>query len=196
MSYNDIGIGAHLIWSFPSPFKFLTQDKQPVFQNSSLRYHKLSLKTDHTFISQKRVFTRVSGSSLFELGRGRPYHYVRGYSNNTFKGWQIHSLNLEYTLPLFEIQKGLGTGPLFFRGIDITFLSDHLILKGQYFDSENQAQPVQANRLFSSLGIESKLNTTLGYRWPLSVGFGLYYGLDRRASGGLHVGFNLELGLH
>ena len=191
--YNDIQVGVHFVWSFPSPFRFLTQNKQPVFQNSSLRYHKFSLKTDHTFISNKKVFTRVAGSSLFKLEKDRPYHYIRGYSNNTFQGWQIHSLNLEYTLPLFEIQKGLGTGPLFFQGIDITFLSDHLILKGQYLSKKKIIQS-DADRLFSSLGIESKLNTTVGYHYPLSVGLGLYYGLDRQV-GGLHIGFNAGLEL-
>ena len=186
-SYSQVTLGTHLIWSFASPLKFLTRDKQPVSQNSSLRYHSLSLRTDHTFTSSKNMLISVYGP----LGLRPMSNYIRGYPQDTFSGWQIHSLNLEYTFPLFEIQKGLGTGPLFFKGVDITLLSDHLLLKGQYFDTQNNRQSTNANRLFSSIGIDAKLNITLGYSLPLFLGVGLYYGFDRDVSEGLQFAFSI-----
>ena len=190
-SHNQINLGAHLVWSFSSPFKFLTRDKQPLFQNSSLRYHQLSLKTDHVFISSKDFRNSVSGSSFFTFGEKSP-PYIRGYLEGTFRGWQIHALNLEYTFPLFEIQKGLVKGLLFFKNLDVTLLSDHLLLRGSYFDAQNDQQMTNADRLFSSIGIEAKLNLGLGYSHVhFFVETGLYYGLDRSVSGGPQFAFSI-----
>ncbi len=187
-SSSQTSLGIHLIWSFASPFKFLTRNKQPRFQNSSFKYHELSLKTDHIFSSYS---FQISNPSLFTFGE-QPPPYIRGYPESAFGGRQVHSLNLEYTFPLFEIQKGLGKGLLFFKRVDITLLSDHLILKGNYFDTQNNLQPTNMDRLFSSIGIETKLNMALGYsNVHFVLGGGLYYGLDRNVSEGLQFAFSI-----
>ena len=186
--YNQVNLGAYLIWSFASPLKLLTRDRQPKFQNSSLKYHALSLRTHHTFTSSKDIFTSVFGP----LEKRPTSHYIRGYAENTFEGWQIHSLNLEYTFPLFEIQKGLGKGLLFFKGLNMTLLSDHLLLKGVYFDTQNNLQITNANHLFSSIGVETKLNIALGYsNIHFFLGGGLYYGLNRDVAEGLQYALTL-----
>ena len=188
-SYSQTSLGGRLTWSFASPLKFLTRNKQPKFQNSSSKYHKLSLKTDHVFSSYS---LSISNPSLFIFGE-QPPPYVRGYPESAFNGRQVHSLNLEYTFPFFEIQKGIGKGLLFLKKLDITLLSDHLLLRGSYFDTQNNLRPTDADRLFSSIGIEGKLNMALGYsNVHFVLGGGLYYGLDRNVAEGLQFAFTIS----
>ena len=152
----------------------------------------MSLRTDHVFISSKEFRNSVAGSSFFTFGR-KPPPYIRGYLEGTFRGWQIHTLNLDYTFPLFQIQKGLVKGLLFFKNVDLTLLSDHLLLKGAYFDTQNNQLSTNANRLFSSVGVETKLHLGLGYsNVHFFIGTGVYYGFDRDVSKG--VQFFLTLG--
>ena len=43
-SYNQINIGAQLVWSFPSPFKFLVSNQQPLFQKLLLKIPSIVFK--------------------------------------------------------------------------------------------------------------------------------------------------------
>lgn len=190
-AYNEITGGLQLTWRFPNP---LGSSKPPAFQNDSLRYHSVLFKSNHTFkqITNSRYYiqtTAVGYNTWFRM----PLYHIRGYPSGTFGGRRLHSFNLEYTLPIWNIQKGYGTHPLFLRNMDLRWVFDAIALEGSYIDRSYRLRPVKANGFFSSLGAELRLNTTVEYRFPFSMSLGIYYGFQRYAQGGWHIGWNLQI---
>ena len=189
-SLNEVETGFLLVWSFPSPLRWMLKKKQPLKQNSSLRYHEFSLRTDHTF-TQHPLGYFVATS--IPLRRRNPQHLIRGYPEETFGGRQLHSLNLEYAFPFLNIYRGMGTMPLFFRNTDMVFVLDSLILKGDYRKNpDDKGTKTHFDRLFTSIGMELKWNITLGYDLPISLRTGIYYGLNKDIAKKLNFGLSFE----
>ena len=194
-AYQALTTGANLVWTFSNP---LGSRKQPVLQNSDLKYHALLLKTDHSFQQPGSPYYVASSSSGYDeewMPLFRGLHLMRGYPSGAFFGQRLHSANLEYTFPLIEIQKGYGTSFLFFREIDMAMVFDAIALDGYYINQDKQGVSVNPNRLFSSIGAELKLNTTVRYVFPVTIGLGVYYGFQKNAQGGLHIGLITQIAL-
>ena len=87
--------------------------------------------------------------------------------------------NLEYRLPLWRVQRGLGTWPVFVRSVHGAVFAD----AGQAWRSEFRSRDVR-----QSFGIELSADTVLGYSLPVTVTAGAAWrhgGVEDRQSGAM-----------
>lgn len=110
---------------------------------------------------------------------------LRGYPSGAFTGRSLVNANLEYRFIAADLLLGRGSLPWFIRNLESRVFLDGVALDGAYFNSERaRFELTEFNRPYLGTGLEFQLNTTAAYHLPLTVILGLYYGLDRRASGG------------
>lgn len=88
--------------------------------------------------------------------------------------------SIEYRMPLFEIERGLWTWPIYFERAHLGFIYDYLSLRNNHNDEEVKA----------SYGVAVRLDFVLGYLWQatLGVGFARHTHPDKEAS--IWVGIN------
>ncbi len=95
--------------------------------------------------------------------------YLRGYEPRTVQGNQFHLLNLEYRQELLQIERGIGTLPIYFRRISIAALSD----LGTAFETELDVD----RNLRASVGGALRLDAFFGYFVPGTFEVGYSHGL-------------------
>ena len=120
---------------------------------------------------------------------------MRGYPSAGFIGRSMANINLEYNFPLTSLRLGYGLLPFFARDLRGRVFVDAVSLDGLYYKAPLRSySPVNFSRQFYSSGGELILNSTLAYHLPMSVTFGLYYGFDEQAGGGLMPFLTLGIG--
>ncbi len=95
--------------------------------------------------------------------------FLRGYEPRAVQGNQFHLLNLEYRQELLQIERGLGTLPIYFRRISIAGLSD----VGTAFDNQLDID----RNVKASVGGALRLDAFFGYFVPGTFEIGYSHGL-------------------
>lgn len=120
---------------------------------------------------------------------------LRGYPSGTFIGRKTLNANLEYALPVFDVNRGLGTFPMFWRALEIAAFVDSMAVDGAAYNSVDRAYYVtDLSHYFMSTGAELRLSTTASYQLPVRFTIGAYYGLNERYGGGFTPFLGLGLG--
>ncbi|MBW2731555.1 MAG: PD40 domain-containing protein [Deltaproteobacteria bacterium] len=94
--------------------------------------------------------------------------YLRGYAPGTFYGDQYHLLNIEYRAPLWQIERGLSSLPLYFNRIHLAAFAD--VGHAFFGDFEPDALKV-------GVGGEALVEFVVGYFVPLTLRIGYARGL-------------------
>ncbi|HMN68735.1 MAG TPA: hypothetical protein PKC28_09390, partial [Bdellovibrionales bacterium] len=134
----------------------------------------------------------VGGNYLINLANSQ--FLLRGYPSGTFVGRKAVSGNFEYALPALDLDRGLGSFPLFFRSLELAFFVDTMAVDGAgYRPDFNVYTRSRLREFYTGTGAELRLATTTAYHLPLSLTLGAYYGLNDRFGGGftpfLGIGF-------
>ena len=119
---------------------------------------------------------------------------MRGYLTGNFIAQNAANASLEYVFPLKYSYSGWGTFPLFSRNWHGRIVADAITMDGVFFDQDaNVFRGTDFGEFFYGGGGEIHWQTTIGYHMPFRAFFGLYYGANDRASGGVQtfVGFGL-----
>lgn len=146
----------------------------------------LDLQTEVVALGEKTL----GGNYLASLLNSS--YLMRGYPSGAFVGRSLWNLNLEYSLPFWDIYQGPGSFPLFFNHLELAVFTDAVAVDGGFYDIDrNLYRSSKIEDSFWSSGLEFRLKTTAAYHMPLDFTFGLYYGYDRKAGGG----FTTFLGL-
>lgn len=87
---------------------------------------------------------------------------VRGYTTGELAGQQAVAFSLQYRLPPWSIERGLGEWPLFFDDLSLAIFAD----------AGTAGTPLSLSNLRYSVGAELRLSTTLFYTLP-GVNFNL-----------------------
>ncbi len=160
--------------------------------------HAISWKVNGFYIPNDDVnaYNGVATDSLQLNADGMTArHVLRGYANNQFHGTQMLSTNIEYRFPLFKIKKGYGTKPFYMDRLHAAVFYDAVQLKGIGYSEENlRSQRLQLTTTVASAGAEIKLDTTVGYVFPLTFILGYYVPLNTEFRKDPSVGFALGLG--
>lgn len=120
---------------------------------------------------------------------------LRGYPTGTFVGRSMTTLNMEYSLPIRNINSGFSTSAFFLKDLFATAFVDALTTDGAAFSAEKRGyyRKRWGEDIFTGTGLELTLNTTVGFHLPLFFKLGLYYGFDTAYQGGfnsfLAIGF-------
>jgi len=135
----------------------------------------------------------VGGNYLINLANSQ--FLLRGYPSGTFVGRKVVNANLEYSIPLTDLDRGFGTFPVFLRNLDFALFTDVMAVDGRGFDQERSAYTrTSLSENYMGAGGEFRLNTTSFYHLPLSLTVGLYYGFNDRFGGGFSPFFGFGFG--
>jgi outer membrane protein assembly factor BamA len=95
--------------------------------------------------------------------------YLRGYPSNAFSGWLYALGSVEYRLPIFEIEKGILTLPVYLRRLHACAFVD-----------VGGASPngIDTNIAKVGVGGELRLDMLLGYYLPMTLRLGYGRGLS------------------
>ena len=108
------------------------------------------------------------GESIF-YGRSNKYYSLRGYETSRFLGQRILLGSAEYRFPVWKMERGMGTLPVFFNQVHGALFADC----GDTFD-----EGFDADRLKVGLGAELRFDLTLLYAMRLTGRLGLAWGKD------------------
>ena len=124
-----------------------------------------------------------------------PVYVMRGYKTGQFFGRNLVNANLEYRFPIKKIYRGSGTDPLYFHRLNGALVADGVALDGRYVNDKDQVyEVVTMKRQFFSLGAEAKLETTIGYTFPISFVLGYYFAMNTPDGPTGNVGISLQIG--
>lgn len=140
----------------------------------------LRLNGLHTPEKIPSLYGSATESLVFIPDSPLPQYIFRGYKRGQIYGRNLATLNAEYRFPIKSIYAGSGTDPLFLRR-----LSGAVVVDGAAADGvlllENTSpgyQLIKMNHQFWSAGVEAKLETTLGYLFPINIVIGYYAPLN------------------
>jgi outer membrane protein assembly factor BamA len=137
--------------------------------------------TTGNFILQRDL--RVGGTGMGEfLGVGSRNFPVRGYESSTLRGTRAALTSVEYRFPLWEIDRGPGTWPIFF----------HRILGDVFADAGTVWPRTGARQTIASVGAEVAIDLVLGYFAPLRYRAGIAYLLRNPGKGDVQPFIALE----
>jgi hypothetical protein len=138
------------------------------FRLPLLASHVIGLRIGGGFTTSPLAFDAFDlGSVPLVVGRA-PVLAVRGYGLNQLRGQQALVGSLEYRLPPWSIERGLGNWPLFFDDLSLLVFADAGVA----------GSPLDWNRVRFSVGAELRLGLTLFYLAPgSSVALGGAQGL-------------------
>ena len=107
-------------------------------------------------------------SSGFDFGRDA-IGLLRGFDSDAIVGTHAAVVNLDYRFPLFRLQRGIGTVPVFFRTLHAAFFGD----AGHAWDETFRTSDVR-----TSAGAELSIDTVVGYWLPLTFTTGVAWRRD------------------
>lgn len=119
------------------------------------------------------------GNSLF------PQYVMRGYRSGEFFAKSLANYTLEYRFPIMKTYRGAGTNPIFIKQFHGAVVADGIQLDGfAYNDDLKDTTAFPFEQLpkwksFWDVGFELKADITLGYQFPMTVYYGVYWGLDK-----------------
>jgi hypothetical protein len=104
-------------------------------------------------------------------------HVLRGYTPNAFVGDHFYLLNIEYRLPLFDIEWGLSSLPIYFKNVYMGVFVD----VGDAFVNDFEAEKMKVG-----VGGEIMLAWVVGYVQDLTLRVGYARGLMEEGSDEFH----------
>ena len=116
------------------------------------------------------------GASIFSIQTARVYP-LRGFAQNSESGTGMFGSYAEYRFPLWHIERGIWTLPVYFERIHMAFFCDAANTFGNGSEKDITAmfdkmlgrlQGIQA-----STGAEVRMNLTLGWQVPLTLRLGV-----------------------
>ena len=141
------------------------------------RFHGLKIRAAG-LITTTVVPSLYGDSSTNYEQPGSPF-LMRGYPNGLFTGRTFFNGQLEYRLPIMDLNRGAGTTPFFLRRLHMAFIADTGRLDGFFYNEKTELyETVNTGRAFWDAGLELKVDLTLGYHLPIQLVIGGYQAFD------------------
>ena len=118
------------------------------------------------------------GESML-YGRSDKYYILRGYPTNWFLGQRVVLGSAEYRFPIWAMERGIDTLPIFFNQLHGALFADY----GDAFD-----KGFEPDRLKLGLGAELRFSVTLLYWLPITGRLGYAWGKDDEGLSEVYVG--------
>ncbi len=156
------------------------------------------------------LMARASGLATFETVPARfgtsnntlflnsdlviPQFVLRGYQPSQFYGRSMWNVNTEYRFPLKNIERGSGTDAYFLKRLSGAIVVDGLGVDGGSIKEDNSFEKRSINESFWSSGLELKLETTIGYVFPINFVLGTYLPYSPQYSSSVQTGVSIQIG--
>lgn len=143
------------------------------------RFHGLKLRA--AGLVTTTTVPSLYGESSTNYEQPGTIFLMRGYPNGLFTGRTFLNGQLEYRLPLFTLNRGAGTTPLFIKRTHLAFIADTGRLDGFYYNQNTETyESVNTSRAFWNAGVEFKVDITLGYHLPIQIVIGGYRAFENK----------------
>ena len=104
--------------------------------------------------------------------------YLRGYAPGAFVGEQFYLLNLEYRFPVWDIEKGISSLPIYANFLHFAFFTD---LGDAFFGR------IRPEKIKVGVGAEAILRWTIFYIQPFNLRIGYARGLMEKGGSRFHI---------
>jgi Periplasmic component of the Tol biopolymer transport system len=160
------------------------------------RHHAIMMRVNGLYTPEKvSVYFGASTNSLmFTPDSYLPLYVLRGYKTGQLFGRNLVTTNVEYRFPIMNLYKGWGTDPWYFRRLTGAVVADGGTADGFFLnEAENRYESVTTLRQFWSVGGELKLETTIGYTFPVTFVLGYYRALSVDDSEANSIGTTIQI---
>ena len=123
-----------------------------------------------------------------------PQYVNRGYASAQFYGRNILNANLEYRLPISNVETGSGTDAYYFKRISGAIVADALSVEGFGLGKDLLTYPLAASEIIYSTGAELKIESTIGYILPMNFVLGFYLPHSNTFADSAQFGLSLQIG--
>lgn len=131
-------------------------------------------------LTDQVIPSSLGDASTFFVNELTSNFLIRGYYEGQFIGRNLINSNIEYRFPIAEHQSRNNTFPFFIKRVHGALAYDSLTLDGFAFkESANTDVTVDRSRVFSSVGADLKVDTTVGYILPIQWVVGLHQPLQK-----------------
>ena len=119
-----------------------------------------------------RTFLLGGAASAEQLGdfSSRASSLLRGFPDATFAGSHVALVNAEYRFPVYRLQRGIGTWPIFFHTIHGAVFADA---------GETWTTAFRTGAVKTSVGVEASCDVVAAYLARLTIALGAAIGRDR-----------------
>lgn len=150
--------------------------------------HVLALATNISWLpGLDRLLLGPSSISLpvesIALGSASTSFVMRGYPTGTFLARKYVRTSAEYRFPIANRYEGFGTKPGFLRRWHGAVFADAVTVEGAFYDFKLDGyRTSQFGDLYTAVGFEARLDSTLFYHLPVQFILGVHMGFDERAN--------------
>lgn len=167
------------------------------FTNWGLPKHHVLMTRLNALVTFESVSARfgTSNSTAFSaVDTLIPQFVIRGYPASQFFGRSLWTTNTEYRFPIMQLEKGSGTNAFFTKRLSGAVVVDGLGVQGFALAADQTLHFPNLNESLWSVGLEAKLETTVGYVLPMNFILGGYYPFSPLYSSSAQVGLGIQLG--
>lgn len=177
-------------------FEQLTGSTQLYFSKFLPEQNSLFLKISGLYTPQKvsQRFGLSSSGVFLQSDFQAPSFIVRGYQQGQFFGNNMVSSNLEYRFPFKKLNYGNGSDPYFLKKLNGAFVVDALTLQGTSLDKNLTYRSENMSKIYASVGLEARLETTVGYLLPLNFVMGLHWPTQAQHASTPQTVLSLQIG--
>jgi hypothetical protein len=118
--------------------------------------HVIGLRVGGGFTTSPLAYDGLDLGALPLVAGGQPLLAVRGFAPGQLRGQQALVGSLEYRLPPWSLERGLGNWPVFFDDLSLSL----------FVDAGVASTPLRLEQARFSLGAELRLSLTLFYLAP------------------------------
>ena len=123
-----------------------------------------------------------------------PQYVNRGYASSQFYGRNILNANVEYRLPISNVETGSGSDAYYFKRISGAIVADALSVEGFGLGKDLLTYPLAASEIIYSTGAELKIESTIGYILPMNFVLGFYLPHSNTFADSAQFGLSLQIG--
>lgn len=160
------------------------------------KHHAIMLRAKGAYTPEDipSLYGVLTDSLVFIPDNPLPEYIMRGYQRGQFFGRNLINVNAEYRFPVWNMYKGSGTDPFFLRRLSAAVVADGVATDGIFVNTQlNQYESVTMKRSFWSAGIETRLETTLGYLLPVTVVLGVYEAFNAPTGAEAVIGSSFQI---
>ena len=150
--------------------------------------HVIALRATGGYAEGERLYLRsfrIGGFAIDDVVPGISENRImlRGYNSSAQRGERVAAASMEYRLPLWYIERGLWTWPIFFNDISLSAYGDAGSAWTDWYDPET-------NEILYGAGGELDFRFTIAYYFTVRMGLTVAYGfVDPDLLGGLHMAY-------
>ena len=177
-------------------FSDLSYGQSLIFASKYFKNTSFELRGIHSSEKISPIYGGSTANAPYQASLVAKNFLMRGYPSSEFLFPSGINTTINQHFPIRDIYRGVGElTPLFIKRLHLNLFVDSLLMEGgAFYSQKSQAYTYSSSKKwFHGVGAELNADSTLGYHLPVTFFWGLYYGLEDDALGGLKTFIGLKL---